>query len=82
MRRRSARAGRRVPADVSVTGMGDLPIAALLAPALTTVRVPLREQGRRAMSVACDLLDGGVRPGPAEVPVELVVRESSAAVPS
>jgi LacI family transcriptional regulator len=74
------RAGRRVPADVSVTGMGDLPIAVLLEPTLTTVRVPLREQGRRAMSVACDLLDGAVRPEPAEVAVELVVRDSSAPV--
>ncbi len=38
--------GWRVPNDVEVCGFGDLPFAQLVAPALTTVHIPLRELGR------------------------------------
>ncbi len=40
--------GLRVPEDVSVTGFDDLPFSADVSPALTTVRLPLREAGSRA----------------------------------
>ena len=45
-------AGRSVPDDVSVVGIGDTPIAADLSPALTTVHLPLEEAGRQAVSFA------------------------------
>jgi LacI family transcriptional regulator len=41
--------GLRVPADVSVLGYGDLNIAALCSPPLTTLRQPFRSMGRLAV---------------------------------
>ena len=70
--------GLRVPEDVSVAGFDDLPFSVDAAPALTTVRLPLREAGARAGRLAMGreaAPDGGV----AMVPAELVVRESTAA---
>jgi LacI family transcriptional regulator len=71
--------GRRVPDDVSVIGFDDSFVAALLTPALTTIRQPLARLGKEAAEVAIDLVDG-TRTAPARrtLPVELVVRESTA----
>lgn len=79
-------AGLRVPADLSVVGYNDLPLAARLTPALTTVRVPHYELGRQASEVLLRLLAGA--PGAAERPVQivlptnLVVRDSTSAPPA
>lgn len=70
--------GLRVPEDVSVAGFDDLPFSVDAAPALTTVRLPLRAAGARAGRLVMGreaAPDGGV----AVVPAELVVRESTAA---
>jgi LacI family transcriptional regulator len=45
-------AGLRVPADLSLVGYDDLPVAAEVAPGLTTVHVPLEEMGREAVRLA------------------------------
>jgi LacI family transcriptional regulator, gluconate utilization system Gnt-I transcriptional repressor len=42
------RHGIAVPGRLSITGFGGLEIAEDISPALTTVRVPLAEMGRRA----------------------------------
>lgn len=68
---------RHVPDDVSVCGLGDFPVATVVSPALTTIRLPLRESGRIGMSRARDVLDGESRAKPTELPVELVVRDST-----
>jgi DNA-binding LacI/PurR family transcriptional regulator len=74
------RSGRRVPEQLSVVGFDDVPRAATWDPPLTTIRQPLVDKGR----VAADLLlqqiaDGGR--GRIELPIELVVRGSTAAPP-
>ncbi|MEV4256459.1 LacI family DNA-binding transcriptional regulator [Spirillospora sp. NPDC049652] len=51
------RAGRRVPQDVSVLAHGEAPEADAVG--VTTVAVPARELGRRAMAALLDRLDGG-----------------------
>lgn len=48
--------GRSVPEDVSVTGFNDTAVARDVVPALTTVRLPLREMGHAALELA---LGGG-----------------------
>jgi LacI family transcriptional regulator len=46
--RAADRAGLSIPADLSIVGYDDTPIAARLLPPLTTVRLPIREIGRAA----------------------------------
>ena len=61
-------AGVNVPADISVVGFDDVDDAANYSPALTTVRQPFGELGRRAVAaVLGDAEPGGARPqaGPA-----------------
>lgn len=69
-------AGRRVPEDLSVIGFDDLPFAADLSPALTTVRLPLRQMGERAMALLLADPDDA-SPRTVDVPVELVIRAST-----
>jgi LacI family transcriptional regulator len=45
-------AGVRVPEDMSVVGFDDIPLAAELTPALTTVHVPHEQLGREAVRLA------------------------------
>ncbi|MEW2355909.1 LacI family DNA-binding transcriptional regulator [Spirillospora sp. NPDC029432] len=78
---KAARArGLDIPRDLSVTGFDDVQVAVALEPELTTVRLPARELGAQGMSALLDLLEGG-RPGPRSLPVELVVRASTAPPP-
>jgi LacI family transcriptional regulator len=49
--------GLRVPEDVSVVGFDDTELASILTPALTTVRQPLAEMGRMAVSLLTRALD-------------------------
>ena len=72
--------GLSVPNDVSVTGFHDAPIAAYLHPALTTVRMPLREMAEVAVRTLVGLI-GGEASGDvtiATAPV-LITRGSTAA---
>lgn len=68
--------GLRVPEDVSVIGFDDIPIAADLTPALSTVRVPMADMGARAMQLALDA--SGTELRVEHLPTELVPRASSA----
>lgn len=71
-----------VPRDLSVIGFDDLPFAADLAPALTTVRLPLQAMGEQAMQLLLAEPAAGTRPCTIGVPTELVVRGSTAVAPA
>lgn len=58
------RAGIRIPDDVSVVGVDDLPIAQACTPGLTTLRAPADELGRAAMAA---LLSGEPMPSESRV---------------
>jgi LacI family transcriptional regulator len=70
--------GRRVPDDCAVVGCDDLPVSAHLIPPLTTVSIPFRETGRRAMALLIDRIRGADVAQRVLLPMRLVVRESSA----
>jgi LacI family transcriptional regulator len=78
-----AKAGIRVPEDMSVVGHDGIPMGAFTSPALTTVAHHTAELGRLAVAMLCDLLDGR-SPDQVErlLPTELVVRESSGPPPA
>lgn len=76
------RQGLAVPDEVSVVAVHDLPLAEHLVPALTTVRMPLRQLGARAVqSLLSTDPDASIEEVVGE-PTELVVRESTGPVPS
>ena len=78
---RLAELGIDVPAQVSVAGFDDVPVAAITSPSLSTVRLPLREMGRRGFAEAARVL-GGDQLAPAVLPTELAMRASTAAPPA
>ncbi|ASO20848.1 HTH-type transcriptional repressor CytR [Actinoalloteichus hoggarensis] len=72
------RGGLRVPADLSVLGFDDTPVARLLVPSLSTVAIDNRALGRYVAEIALGALRGR-RADSVPLPdaVRLTVRESS-----
>jgi LacI family transcriptional regulator len=74
--------GLRIPADLAITGYNDIPLAARLRPALTTIHVPAQEFGRAAARMLLEQMVAG-RDGVKRVnkrivlPPELIVRGST-----
>ncbi|WP_333776037.1 LacI family DNA-binding transcriptional regulator [Streptomyces sp. IBSBF 3136] len=75
------RLGLRVPDDISVTGLDDLALATALDPELTTVRLDAERFGERGMEALLAVLDGR-EPEGGDIPVQLVVRGSTAPAPT
>jgi LacI family transcriptional regulator len=73
-------AGLRCPEDISVIGHNDMPLMDAVAPAMTTIHLPLYEMGARAATLIVDTLQGS---GKGHVTVvlrpELMIRASTAA---
>ena len=71
--------GLRVPEDISVVGFDDVEHATVVSPALTTVRQPLAEMGRTAVSLLNRLLERQrFETLHVQLATRLVVRESTA----
>jgi len=70
--------GLRVPQDISVMGVDDIPQAAFTTPALTTIRHPLYQLGQRSAEAAILLFREEMESCSEVLPVQLVVRESTA----
>lgn len=71
--------GLNVPNDISVTGFDDMEFASMVTPALTTVHFPAAELGQYAAEHLLARLSGRKVPHQQQLPVELIVRASSAA---
>ncbi|MEO3854837.1 substrate-binding domain-containing protein [Acrocarpospora sp. B8E8] len=68
----------RIPADLSVVGFDDLPVAAFVDPPLTSVHQPLTEMAAAATELARALGRGEVTPQVGlELATTLTVREST-----
>ncbi|MDQ1153701.1 LacI family DNA-binding transcriptional regulator [Brevundimonas sp. SORGH_AS_0993] len=77
-------AGVRCPEDIAVVGFDDVPIASLMRPALTTMRVNIAEIGRRGVERLIGLVRADAAGAPSDVACEivrpiLVERQSTAA---
>ncbi|MBA2725003.1 MAG: LacI family DNA-binding transcriptional regulator [Actinobacteria bacterium] len=74
--------GLNIPADLSIIGFDDEPLARWTRPALTTVRYHIQAQGAIAATALLRLLDGETFEYLATPRNELIIRESTAAAPS
>lgn len=76
-------AGLSVPEDVAIVGFDDIPLASLLDPALTTVRIDIAGFGRRALERLVGIIQEPDLSRERMQPVRpaLVVRESCGALP-
>lgn len=71
-----------VPGELSIVGFDDIPAASHVTPRLTTVHTPLAKLAETATNALLSVLSSGqAEGGPVVVPVTLVVRESTAAIP-
>lgn len=78
----AAARGLAVPADLSVVGFDDIDVSRATTPRLTTVRQPLQEMGRTAVTMLMRQLDGHAHEALSmELETRLVVRESTGPAP-
>ena len=71
---------RQVPADISIIGFDDLPIAQYTHPQLTTIRVPAKRMGHIAAMRLIEIIAGADPAMTEELPVELILRGSTGPV--
>lgn len=69
--------GLSVPDDLQLVGFDDTSTAQLVTPAITTVRQPVREMTRTAITLLKRLMNGEIAPTRAVLPVTLIKREST-----
>jgi LacI family transcriptional regulator len=78
----AAERGLRVPEDLSVAGFDDVDLSRATRPTLTTVRQPLEEMGRMAVTLLIRLLERHRLDAlHVELATELVVRDSTGPAP-
>ena len=71
--------GLSVPEDVAVVGSGDIDVAAIVTPALTTLTIPYEAIAKAAMKLMLEQLEGRDSPRQITLKSHLVVRESCGA---
>ncbi len=71
-------AGLSIPGDLSIVGFDDTPMAARIAPGLTTVRLPIRDMGREAADAILKLVNGQNSPSNKSFQPEIIIRDSTA----
>lgn len=74
--------GLKVPDDVSVMGIENLPASQFTYPQLTSVRLCVERMGELSAEVIISWLETETRPASINLPIELVPRGSTAAVSS
>jgi LacI family transcriptional regulator len=74
--------GIRVPQEMSIVGLHDSPVAEVLDPPLTVVKMPLYEMGRGASTMLIDLVEDRPGAAPVVLPCDgLVIRRSTGPCP-
>jgi DNA-binding LacI/PurR family transcriptional regulator len=77
-------AGLRVPKDISITGFDGIDLTRYVSPGLTTVRQPIEEMSRRALTLLLEIIAGKTLESEQLIRIqpELVVRQSTGPAPS
>jgi LacI family transcriptional regulator len=70
-------AGVRIPADISIVGFDDLPIASMVVPPLTTILLPRRQIAAEAFTSLLQATRDGTRVECNLVHPRLVIRKST-----
>ncbi|MFB9951140.1 LacI family DNA-binding transcriptional regulator [Rhizobium puerariae] len=76
--RAAARLGLRVPSDISVVGIGDIDLARLMEPELTTVAIPADIVGETLVEAVLERNEGGGAPPLRTIETHIVIRGSTA----
>jgi LacI family transcriptional regulator len=69
--------GKKVPTDVAVIGVDDIPLAQIVRPQITTLNVNQRQIGSLAMRTLLDIIEGSSPLTAVRIEPHLVVREST-----
>jgi DNA-binding LacI/PurR family transcriptional regulator len=70
--------GIKVPDDISVVGLDDIPEAAYFRPSLTTVQQDFRRLGEHGLQYLLSHVEASPEPEPPLIPTSLVIRQSAA----
>lgn len=71
--------GISVPEDISIVGFDDSPVASLIQPSLTTVRIPFYSMAQKAVEALSDMIDEKIKGfNQYDIDVELIKRKSCA----
>ncbi len=67
----------RIPDDISIIGFDDIPLASLMNPSLTSVRVPIYDMAKKSVEMLIDMFNGGSKTfSTLNFPTKLIERES------
>jgi LacI family transcriptional regulator len=70
-------AGMSVPEDVAIIGADDIPLATIIRPQLSTLRVNLPHIGRLSLRTLLEIISGEGSPASYQIEPELVLRDST-----
>ncbi len=70
-------AGLRVPDDVSLAGISNIPNTEFCHPSITTVSIPMRRLGGAAVERIIGLIKSDAEPSDIILPCELIIRQST-----
>ncbi|MBT2514610.1 LacI family DNA-binding transcriptional regulator [Arthrobacter sp. ISL-30] len=73
--------GYRIPEDISVAGIDDIPEAGYFSPPLTTLRVNFAAQGRNAVQQLLGQIEGFTPPSSTGLTSQLITRRSTGPAP-
>jgi len=69
--------GKKVPEEVAIIGVDDIPLATIIRPQLTTMHLPLAHIGRLAMRALLDIIAGEGVSAAYQIEPELYIRDSA-----
>jgi LacI family transcriptional regulator len=69
--------GKRIPQDIAIIGVDDIPLATIIRPHLSTLYVDLQNLGQTAVRSLLDLITGTSIPAVIHLDLDLIVRDST-----